>query len=113
MRTGTAMAEGAGLLAGKPIPEIEVEIRDHEVFVAGEHVNQGYLDPADDASTKSQRDGKLWHRTGDAARTGRAGAAVAAGAARGGVRRALPVRSRDGGAELAGRAAGGAAGGRG
>jgi acyl-coenzyme A synthetase/AMP-(fatty) acid ligase len=64
----TAMAEGRGLLAGRPIPEIEVEIRDHEVFVAGGHVNEGYLDPADDASTKSRRDGKLWHRTGDAAR---------------------------------------------
>ena len=64
----TAMAEGKGLLAGRPIQEIEVEIRDHEVFVAGEHVNEGYLDPADDASTKSRHDGKLWHRTGDAAR---------------------------------------------
>ncbi|HEY7797135.1 MAG TPA: AMP-binding protein [Hyphomonadaceae bacterium] len=63
-----AMAGGAGLLAGRPIPEIEVELRDHEVFVAGPHVNQGYLDPADDASTKSIRDGTLWHRTGDAAR---------------------------------------------
>lgn len=63
-----AMAEGAGLLAGKPIGEIAVELRDHEVFVAGAHVNRGYLDPADDASTKSVRDGMLWHRTGDAAR---------------------------------------------
>jgi len=63
-----AMANGQGLLAGKPIPEIEVELRDHEVFVAGEHVNEGYLDPADDASTKSRHDGRLWHRTGDAAR---------------------------------------------
>jgi acyl-coenzyme A synthetase/AMP-(fatty) acid ligase len=63
-----AMANGAGLLAGRPISEIEVDIRDHEVFVAGEHVNQGYLDPEDDKSTKSRRDGKLWHRTGDAAR---------------------------------------------
>jgi acyl-coenzyme A synthetase/AMP-(fatty) acid ligase len=62
-----AMADGQGLLAGKPIPEIDVDIRDHEVFVAGEHVNQGYLDPADDKSTKSLKDGKLWHRTGDAA----------------------------------------------
>mgnify|MGYP003407379183 CR=1 FL=1 len=41
---------------------------DHEVFVAGEHVNRGYLDPTDDKSTKSLRDGVLWHRTGDAAR---------------------------------------------
>lgn len=63
-----AMASGKGLLAGKPIPEIDVEIRDHEVFVAGDHVNEGYLDPADDVSTKSRRDGRLWHRTGDAAR---------------------------------------------
>lgn len=63
-----AMASGRGLLAGKPIPEISVEIRDHEVFVAGDHVNQGYLDAADDRSTKSLRDGRLWHRTGDAAR---------------------------------------------
>ena len=63
-----AMAGGAGLLAGTPIAEISVEIRDHEVFVAGPHVNRGYLDPADDASTKSSRDGVLWHRTGDAAR---------------------------------------------
>ena len=63
-----AMANGAGLLAGAPIAEIEVDIRDHEVFVAGAHVNQGYLDPADDKSTKSISGGKLWHRTGDAAR---------------------------------------------
>jgi acyl-coenzyme A synthetase/AMP-(fatty) acid ligase len=63
-----AMANGAGLLAGKPISEIEVDICDHEVVVSGEHVNQGYLNPEDDKSTKSRRDGKLWHRTGDAAR---------------------------------------------
>jgi olefin beta-lactone synthetase len=63
-----AMAEGHGLLAGKPIGEIAVELRDHEVFVAGAHVNRGYLDPADDVSTKSMRDDVLWHRTGDAAR---------------------------------------------
>ncbi|HVY87878.1 MAG TPA: AMP-binding protein [Hyphomonadaceae bacterium] len=67
-RDWEAMASGAGLLAGKPIPEIEVDIRDHEVFVAGPHVNEGYLNPEDDKSTKSRRDGKLWHRTGDAAR---------------------------------------------
>jgi acyl-coenzyme A synthetase/AMP-(fatty) acid ligase len=63
-----AMAGGAGLLAGNPIAEIDVEIRDHEVFVAGPHVNQGYLDSNDDKSTKSVKLGKLWHRTGDAAR---------------------------------------------
>ena len=63
-----AMAAGGGLLAGAPIPEIMVELRDHEVFVAGPHVNRGYLDARDDASSKSVRDGVLWHRTGDAAR---------------------------------------------
>lgn len=63
-----AMADGAGLLAGKPIPEIAVEIRDHEVFVAGDHVNRGYLDAGDDKSTKSMSGGRLWHRTGDAAK---------------------------------------------
>lgn len=63
-----AMASGGGLLAGKPISEISVELHDHEIFVAGEHVNRGYLDAADDVSTKSLRGGVLWHRTGDAAR---------------------------------------------
>jgi acyl-CoA synthetase (AMP-forming)/AMP-acid ligase II len=68
-----AMAEGEGLLAGAPIPEIAVELRDHEIFVAGPHVNAGYLDPADDASTKFPRDGVVWHRTGDAGRLDAAG----------------------------------------
>lgn len=63
-----AMAGGAGLLAGAPIPEAEVVIRDDEITVAGPHVNRGYLDPADDASTKLWIDGRLWHRTGDAGR---------------------------------------------
>jgi acyl-coenzyme A synthetase/AMP-(fatty) acid ligase len=63
-----AMSQGAGLLAGRPIPEIEVDLRDHEIFVAGPHVNQGYLNPDDDRTTKSRIEGKLWHRTGDAAR---------------------------------------------
>jgi len=63
-----AMARGLGLLAGAPIPEIDVELRDHEVFVAGEHVNRGYLNPDDNRSTKTMSGGKLWHRTGDAAR---------------------------------------------
>jgi acyl-coenzyme A synthetase/AMP-(fatty) acid ligase len=63
-----AMADGEGLLAGHPTPETAVDLRDGEVFVAGRHVNEGYLDPADDASTKSRKNGRLWHRTGDAAR---------------------------------------------
>ena len=63
-----AMAQGAGLLAGRPIPQATVEIRGDEIQVSGPHVNRGYLDPADDASTKQIRDGVLWHRTGDAGR---------------------------------------------
>ncbi len=63
-----AMGEGAGLLAGAPIDEIDVALVDDEVQVAGAHVNRGYLDAKDDASTKVMRDGVLWHRTGDAAR---------------------------------------------
>jgi acyl-coenzyme A synthetase/AMP-(fatty) acid ligase len=62
------MAEGAGLLAGRPVPQIGLEIEDAEIRVAGAHVNAGYLDPAQDASTKVQRDGRVWHRTGDAGR---------------------------------------------
>lgn len=63
-----AMAAGAGLLAGRPIPEATVAIVGGEVQVSGPHVNLGYLDPKDDARTKVSRDGRLWHRTGDAAR---------------------------------------------
>ena len=63
-----AMAEGAGLLAGHPIGQATVEVRDREITVSGPHVNRGYLDPRDDASTKVVRDGVLWHRTGDAGR---------------------------------------------
>jgi acyl-CoA synthetase (AMP-forming)/AMP-acid ligase II len=62
------MAEGGGLLAGKSIPEVRLEIRDSEIEVEGPHVNRGYLDPAQNASTKRERDGLLWHRTGDAGR---------------------------------------------
>lgn len=62
------MREGGGLLAGTPIPEIQVAILDDEIVVTGDHVNKGYLDSADDTSTKLQRDGTIWHRTGDAGR---------------------------------------------
>jgi len=63
-----AMADGAGLLAGMPISQARIEIVDHEIQVAGPHVNRGYLDPTQDASTKVARDDILWHRTGDAGR---------------------------------------------
>lgn len=69
----TMMAEGGGLLAGSPIAEIDVELVDDEVQVAGAHVNRGYLDAKDNASTKVTRGGVLWHRTGDAARRDEAG----------------------------------------
>jgi acyl-CoA synthetase (AMP-forming)/AMP-acid ligase II len=63
-----AMAGGAGLLAGRPISQASVEIVDHEIQVAGPHVNRGYLDATQNASTKVVRDETLWHRTGDAGR---------------------------------------------
>lgn len=64
-----AMAAGQGLLAGPPVKDIRVRIVDDEIQVAGRHVVQGYLDPADDATTKLRdADGTLWHRTGDGGR---------------------------------------------
>ncbi len=63
-----AMSEGAGLLAGTPIEEIDVALVEDEVQVAGAHVNRGYLEERDNASTKVMRGEVLWHRTGDAAR---------------------------------------------
>jgi acyl-coenzyme A synthetase/AMP-(fatty) acid ligase len=61
-----AMRGGAGLLAGHSVPQVRLQIREHEIVVTGDHVNKGYLDPADDASTKIAVDGTIWHRTGDA-----------------------------------------------
>lgn len=63
-----AMSAGAGLLTGSPVPQIQLRLEEAEVQVAGPHVNSGYLDPADDVSTKVRRDGVVWHRTGDAGR---------------------------------------------
>lgn len=64
----SAMAGGAGLLAGAPIPETTITLRDGEILVSGPHVNRGYLDGRDDASTKIMEDSVLRHRTGDAGR---------------------------------------------
>ena len=36
-----------------------------EILVAGEHVVQGYLNPAQDAAAKVRINGEIWHRTGD------------------------------------------------
>jgi olefin beta-lactone synthetase len=64
-----AMDSGRGILAGFPAPPTRVRIVDNEIRVAGPHVNKGYLDPAQDASTKAiDADGIVWHRTGDAGR---------------------------------------------
>jgi acyl-coenzyme A synthetase/AMP-(fatty) acid ligase len=64
----SAMKSGAGLLAGHTVDAIQVAILDDEIVVTGDHVNKGYLDPADDASTKLKRAGQIWHRTGDSGR---------------------------------------------
>jgi acyl-coenzyme A synthetase/AMP-(fatty) acid ligase len=69
----TAMAEGAGLLAGRPVPQIQVLIEDAEIQVAGPHVNVGYFDPSQDSATKVRRGDTVWHRTGDAGRLDDAG----------------------------------------
>jgi acyl-CoA synthetase (AMP-forming)/AMP-acid ligase II len=69
-----AMASGAGMLAGRPAQTVRVRIVDDEILVAGDHVVGGYLDPAQDLSTKvSDADGTIWHRTGDAGRFDEAG----------------------------------------
>jgi len=62
------MQAGAGLLAGSPVPGITLRIEDEEIWVAGGHVVEGYLDPARDVETKRRIDGIVWHRTGDAGR---------------------------------------------
>lgn len=63
-----AMRNGAGLIAGPPVPETRLRLEGEEIVVTGAHVNKGYLDPADDASTKLRADGEVWHRTGDMGR---------------------------------------------
>ncbi len=64
-----AMDAGAGLLAGTVAEGTKVRIVDNEILVAGDHVVAGYLDPAQDVTTKLRDgDGTIWHRTGDAGR---------------------------------------------
>ena len=62
------MKSGRGLLAGHPVELVDVIIEDGEILVAGSHVNESYLDPAQNVNTKVMRDGRVWHRTGDAGR---------------------------------------------
>lgn len=86
-----AMANGAGLLAGRPARGVEVRVisdrwgtalgpftpdefarasahagEPGEIVVSGEHVVAGYLDGCGDEETKIHVDGRVWHRTGDA-----------------------------------------------
>lgn len=87
-----AMTRGAGLLAGRPVPAIDVRVlpdrwgtplgpypaaaafdseslpsgQTGEIVVAGPHVLPGYLDGAGDAETKIRVGDRVWHRTGDA-----------------------------------------------
>lgn len=86
-----ATARGGGLLAGRPVPEIQVRIMADrwgtplgpftagefealalsangigEIVVSGAHVLGGYLGGRGDAETKFRVDGGVWHRTGDA-----------------------------------------------
>jgi olefin beta-lactone synthetase len=94
----TRMATGAGLLAGRSVPEIDLRIitsepgvpippataagleamrvsegRAGEIVVAGPHVLTGYLDGRGDAEAKIDVDGRRWHRTGDIGRLDDAG----------------------------------------
>lgn len=68
-----AMRDGGGLLAGPPVPDIRLKILNDEIVVTGDHVNKGYLDRADDRTTKLTIDGTVWHRTGDGGRLDAAG----------------------------------------
>ena len=86
-----SMASGAGLLAGRIVPSIDLRILpDHrgsphvastagtldllacppgspgEIVVAGDHVLSGYLDEVGNEDTKLRVDERVWHRTGDA-----------------------------------------------
>ncbi len=60
------MTNGKGLLVGRPVPQIKLRIRNDEIQVAGDHVNDGYLDPAHSAENKLRDGATIWHRTGDA-----------------------------------------------
>jgi len=80
----TAMRAGRGLLAGRPVPEIQLRIIPDqwgrkpaeltplasgeigEILVTGDHVLKGYLHGRGDEETKVPIDGEIWHRTGDA-----------------------------------------------
>jgi olefin beta-lactone synthetase len=85
-----AIAEGAGLPAGSPVPELRLRIiEDHwgkpltngsderidslslpagtlgEIVVSGPHVSPAYVRSEDEAETKFRAGDAVWHRTGD------------------------------------------------
>lgn len=60
------MKTGHGLFAGHPVKDIDIDILDDEIIVAGEHVNKGYMNGVGDAENKLKRGKQVWHRTGDA-----------------------------------------------
>ncbi|WP_301750487.1 AMP-binding protein [uncultured Erythrobacter sp.] len=65
---------GEGLLAGPPVDAVRVRIVEDEILVAGDHVVETYVDPADNAVTKTRDEkGTIWHRTGDGGRFDEAG----------------------------------------
>lgn len=64
----SGMETGKGLLAGFPNAETSILIIDNEIVVTGDHVNKSYLDQRGDDENKIRRDGRIWHRTGDAGR---------------------------------------------
>jgi acyl-CoA synthetase (AMP-forming)/AMP-acid ligase II len=86
-----AMFSGAGLLAGRPVPDIDLRIipnqsgcplppvshfqfeqsclsprQPGEIVVHGKHVLRGYLGGRGEEQTKWRVDDQIWHRTGDA-----------------------------------------------
>lgn len=63
-----AMRSGAGLLAGTPVSGIALRLDDGEIVVTGDHVNKTYMDTRRNDGVKVERDGVVWHRTGDAGR---------------------------------------------
>lgn len=60
------MQQGRGLLVGHPVAQVHLRIVDDEIQVAGDHVNDSYLDPAHTAENKITDGPLTWHRTGDA-----------------------------------------------
>jgi len=62
------MKAGGGLLTGRAVPGLDLRLVEGEIQVAGAHVNEGYLDPAQNRENKLREAGRVWHRTGDAGR---------------------------------------------